>query len=132
MRLFILNMWHVFANEYERRKRTLLSGNLYERFISLVEQHCMREREVRFYARRLHVSPKYLNHVCKRNSTVTASEWIVRYVQERLLILLQDTDLNIAEIADRMEFSSRSYFSRYVKKILGQTPTMYRSRLERT
>jgi len=130
MRLFILDMWHTFANEYERRKRSLQSGSLYERFVHLVQEHCMAEREVKFYASLLSVTPKYLNFVCKQNSGVTASEWIQRYTKERIILLLQNKNLNIAEIADKMMFSSRSFFTRYVKKVLGSTPTEYRNRLE--
>lgn len=130
MRLFILEMWHTFANEYERRKRTLQSGSLYERFVHLVQEHCMTEREVRFYAQTLSVTPKYLNFVCKQNSGITASEWIQRYTKERIELLLQNKNLNIAEIAEKMMFSSQSFFTRYVKKVLGTTPTEYRSRLE--
>ncbi|WP_437396171.1 helix-turn-helix domain-containing protein [Flagellimonas lutimaris] len=130
MRLFILEMWHTFANEYERRKRTLQTGSLYERFNHLIQEHCIGEREVRFYADKLNVTPKYLNYVCKQNSGTTASEWIQRYSKERIILLLQNKNLNIAEIADKMMFSSRSFFTRYVKKVLGATPTEYRNRLE--
>lgn len=130
MRLFILEMWHTFANEYERRKRTVQSGSLYERFVHLVQEHCMVEREVRYYANALNVTPKYLNFVCKQNSGATASEWIQRYTKESIVLYLQNKNLNIAEIADKMTFSSRSFFTRYVKKVLGITPTEYRNRLE--
>lgn len=130
MRLFILEMWHTFANEYERRKRSLQSGSLYERFVNLVEENCMKEREVCYYAQSLNVTPKYLNAVCKQNSGVTASEWIQRYAKERIILFLQNKNLNISEIADKMMFSSRSFFTRYVKKVLGTTPTEYRNRLE--
>ncbi|MGB5204828.1 helix-turn-helix domain-containing protein [Eudoraea sp.] len=130
MRLFILEMWHTFANEYEHRKRTLQSGSLYERFVHLVQEHCMTEREVRYYANKLSVTPKYLNFICKQNSGVTASEWIQRYTRERIILFLQNKNLNISEITDKMMFSSRSFFTRYVKKVLGTTPTGYRSRLE--
>tara|TARA_R110002153_G_scaffold7064_3_gene31946 strand:+ start:6055 stop:6897 length:843 start_codon:yes stop_codon:yes gene_type:complete len=129
MRVFILEMWHTFANEYERRKRTLQSGSLYERFVHLVQENCMTEREVRYYANTLSVTPKYLNFVSKQNSGVTASEWIQRYTKERIILLLQNENLNIAEIADKMIFSSRSFFTRYVKKVLGVTPSEYRNRL---
>ena len=129
MRLFILEMWHTFANEYERRKRTLQSGSLYERFVHLVQEHCMAEREVRYYANKLNVTPKYLNFVCKQNSGVTASEWIQRYTKERIILFLQNKNLNITEIADKMMFSSRSFFTRYVKKVLGVTPMEYRNRM---
>jgi AraC-like DNA-binding protein len=129
MRLFILEMWHTFANEYERRKRSLQSGSLYQRFVHLVQEHCMVEREVRYYANKLSVTPKYLNFVCKQNSGVTASEWIQRYTKERIILFLQNKNLNISEIADKMMFSSRSFFTRYVKKVLGVTPMEYRNRM---
>lgn len=129
MRLFILDMWHTFANEYERKKRSLQSGTLYERFMHLIQENCIKEREVKFYANQLHITAKYLNYVCKQNSGVTASEWIQRYVKERIVLLLQNSSLNIAEIADEMEFSSRSFFTRYVKKVLSVTPSTYRNRL---
>ncbi len=129
MQLFLFEMWHIFANEYEKRKRTLESGSLYEQFMHLVQEHCMQEREVQFYAERLHISPKHLNYVCKQNTDVTASEWIHRYAKERIILLLKNKNLNVAEIADKMEFSSRSFFTRYVKKLLGVTPREFRNRL---
>lgn len=128
MSLFILEMWHISANEYERRKRSLQTGTIFEQFMSLVQEHCMKEREVQFYANRLHITAKYLNAVSKQNSGITASDWIQRYVKERIELLLQDESLSIAQIADEMEFSSRSYFTRYVKKVLGVTPSDYRNR----
>jgi AraC family transcriptional activator of pobA len=129
MQLFIFEMWHIFANEYEHRKRTVESGSLYERFMHMVHEHCMEEREVQFYASHLHITAKYLNYVCKQNTDVTASEWIQRYAKERIMLLLKNKNLNIAEIADKMEFSSRSFFTRYVKKLLGVTPKEYRERI---
>lgn len=129
MRLFILEMWDIFAKEYEKRKHQLQNGSLYERFMQLVPEHCMSEREVRFYANKLNITPKYLNEICKMNSGVTASGWIQRYAKERIILLLQNKTRNIAEVADEMHFNSRSFFTRYVKKILGVTPKEYRERL---
>jgi AraC family transcriptional regulator, transcriptional activator of pobA len=129
MQLFILDMWHTFANEYDKRKHSLQTGTLYERFIQLLQQHCLQHREVQFYSGRLNITPKYLNHLSKVHSGITASAWIHRHAKERIIILLQNKNLNISEIADKMEFSSHSFFSRYVKKLLGVTPNNYRSRL---
>jgi AraC family transcriptional regulator, transcriptional activator of pobA len=67
--------------------------------------------------------------LCKVHSGITASEWIQWHAKERIIILLQNKNLNISEIADEMEFSSRSFFTRYVKKLLGVTPNEYRGRL---
>lgn len=129
MQLFLLDMWHIFANEYERRKRTVESGSLYEQFMLLVQEHCMKQREVQFYAHHLHITAKHLNYVCKENTDVTASEWIQRYAKERIVLLLKNKNLNIAQIVDKMAFSSGSFFTRYVKKLLGVTPSEFRNRL---
>jgi AraC family transcriptional activator of pobA len=129
MQLFILEMWHIFEHELDLRKRSLQSGTLYERFRQLVQEHCMIAREVRFYSDKLNITPKYLNYICKANTRITASEWIQRYAKERIIILLKNKNLNISEIADEMDFSSRSFFTRYVKKLLGVTPKEYRERL---
>lgn len=129
MQIFLLEMWHIFEDELDRRKRSLQSGTLYEQFIHLVEEHCMKQREVRFYSDKLNITPKYLNYICKVNTGITASEWIQRNAKERIIILLQNKNLNISEIADEMDFSSRSFFTRYVKKLLGVTPKEYRERI---
>ncbi|WP_426479341.1 helix-turn-helix domain-containing protein [Chryseobacterium sp. CBSDS_008] len=130
MRLFILEMWHTFANEYEQRRHSLQTGTLYQQFINLLQQHCLTEREVQYYSNALNITPKYLNHLCKTHSGITASEWIQRHAKERIVLLLENRHLNISEIADQMRFSSRSFFTRYVKKLLGVTPGEFRKRLE--
>ena len=129
MQLFILEMWNLFAKLYETRKHSVQTGTIYEQFMQLLSEHCLQQREVQFYADKLNITPKYLNHLCKTHSGVTASEWIQRHARERIIILLQSKRYNIAEIADEMEFSSRSFFTRYVKKLLGATPSEYRARL---
>ena len=128
MQIFVLEMWNTFAKDYEERKHSLQTGTLYEQFIHLVRENCMTQREVKFYSSELNITPKYLNYLCKIHSGITASEWIQRHAKEQIIILLQNKHLNISEIADTMEFSSRSFFTRYVKKILGVTPNEYRKR----
>jgi AraC family transcriptional activator of pobA len=106
------------------------TGTLYERFRQLVQDRCMKEREVKFYANQLNISDKYLNVISKQNSGATASEFIQRFTKEFIVLLLQNKNLNISEISDEMGFSSRSFFTQYVKKVLGSTPSDYRNRLE--
>jgi DNA sulfur modification protein DndB len=43
--------------------------------------------------------------------------------------LLKDNKYSFTQIADRMSFASLSYFSRYVTKHLGMSPTQYRQTL---
>lgn len=126
MQLFVLEMWSIFADQLDRRRRSLQAGTLYERFLQLVEDNCMKEREVRYYSDRLNISPKYLNQICKANTGIPASQWIQRLVKDRIVVLLRNKHMNISEIANEMEFSSYSFFTRYVKKVLGVSPSEYR------
>lgn len=91
--------------------------------------HCMQQREVEFYSNKLCITPKYLSEVCKKTSGKTSSEWIQNYTTQNLIMLLRNRDLSFTEIADTMNFSSQSFFSRYVSKTLGVTPSQFRLRL---
>lgn len=129
LQIFVMNMWNIFADKMERQIHSNEKGSLFQRFLQLVELHCMEHREVEFYAKQLFITPKYLSEVCKKTSGKNASEWIQNYTTTRLILLLRNEKLTFAEIADSMHFSSQSFFSRYVKKVLGVSPTEYRSRL---
>ena len=129
LQLFVMEMWNIFADRMELRINSNEKVSLFERFLQLVQVHCMENREVEFYSDKLFITPKYLSEICKKNSGKTASEWIQNYTTQRLIILLRSPNLNFTEIADTLNFSSQSFFSRYVRKVLGVSPSEYRERL---
>ena len=88
------------------------------------------EREVNYYAERLHVSPKYLSATIKRVTGHSVSSFIDRHTVPILKKYLNDERLSLTQIADRMNFTSLSYFSRYCTKHLGQSPSEYRRSLQ--
>ena len=88
------------------------------------------EREVSYYAERLHVSPKYLSTTVKRVTGHSVSSFIDRHTVPILKKYLDDERLSLTQIADSMNFTSLSYFSRYCTKHLGQSPSEYRRSLQ--
>ncbi len=88
------------------------------------------QRDVRYYAERLHVSPQYLSATTKRVTGHSVSSYIDRFTIPILKELLNDDTLSLTQIADLMNFASLSYFSRYCTKHLGQTPSEYRASLQ--
>jgi AraC-like DNA-binding protein len=88
------------------------------------------EREVSYYAERLHVSPKYLSETVRRVTGHSVSSYINRHTVPILKDYLEDERLSLTQIAEMMNFSSLSYFSRYCTKHLGQSPTEYRQSLQ--
>ncbi len=88
------------------------------------------ERDVSYYAERLHVSPKYLSATIKRVTGHSVTSYIDRHTVPILKDLLDDERLSLTQIAEHMNFTSLSYFSRYCTKHLGQSPSSYRQSLQ--
>ena len=88
------------------------------------------ERDVSYYAERLNVSPKYLSATVKRVTGHSVTSYINRHTIPMLKDLLGDECLSLTQIAERMHFTSLSYFSRYCTKHLGQSPSEYRQSLQ--
>jgi len=88
------------------------------------------EREVRYYAKRLNVSPKYLSETVRRMTGHSVTSYIDRHSIPILKDYLNDERLSLTQIADAMNFTSLSYFSRYCTKHLGQSPSEYRLSLQ--
>ncbi len=88
------------------------------------------ERKVSYYAERLNVSPKYLSSTIKRVTGHTVTSYIDRHTIPILKNYLDDERLSLTQIAELMNFTTLSYFSRYCTKHLGQSPSEYRQSLQ--
>lgn len=103
------------------------AAQLMWRFIGMLERGDYREnRDVTYYASELCVAPKYLSEVSKQVSGQSANYWINRFTILDISRLLRARQMDFVEIADLFNFSSASYFSRYVQRYLGETPSDYR------
>lgn len=100
---------------------------LLRKFIELLYNgEYIRNRDLDFYASRLCITPHYLSEICKKVSGKPASYWIDRFTLQEIVRLLQQKDLPLNIIAEQLNFSSVSYFSRYVLKRMKVTPSEYR------
>lgn len=102
-----------------------------KQFLALLDTGiCRTERDVRYFAERLNVSPKYLSATVKRVTGHSVSSFINRATVSILKKKLDDERLSLTQIADQMNFNTLSYFSRYCQKHLGQSPSDYRRSLQ--
>lgn len=99
---------------------------LFRDFIKLLQETKGRQREVRWYADRLAVTPKYLSVVCHTNTGKTAQMLIHEVTTQEIKRLLRQTDMSTKEICAKMDFPSLSFFCKYVKQHLGMTANQYR------
>lgn len=114
------------STEIEGRNR---QDELFSRFIALVHEHCICQRDVSFYADKLCISTKYLTNICRYTVGGAAKKVIDNFSILEIKVLLQSTDLSIQEIAERLCFPDQSYLGRYFKRHEGVSPGEYRASL---
>ena len=97
------------------------------RFIAMLERGDYRKnREVTYYASELCIAPKYLSEICKSITGNSANWWINRFTVLDISRQLRDRSLSFVDISEMFNFSSPAYFSRYVQRYLGESPSEYR------
>ena len=99
---------------------------LFRDFIKLLQETKGRQREVRWFANQLAVTPKYLSVACHTNTGKTAQVLINEVTTQEIKRLLRQTDMSTKEICGKMDFPSLSFFCKYVKQHLGMTANQYR------
>lgn len=124
----ILDLYDIHARSNSLQQPMERAALIVRDFISMLYDGGPTARNgVAAYASRLCVTPHYLTEVCRSVSGRPASYWIERFAMREVVMLLARRDLTLTSIAERLGFSSLSYFSRYVRSRLGITPSEYRS-----
>lgn len=98
------------------------------RFYDLLKEHYTRERSVDYYAAQLGITPKYLSMVCRQHRGVTASSIIEGAVIRHAKMLLKQPGMSVQGVADRLNFTSQSFFGKYFKQRTGVSPSRYKER----
>ncbi len=99
-----------------------------QRFIDMLYRgDFISHRNLEYYASALCITPHYLSELCKNISGEPASYWIDRFTIHEAINLLSKNELSLADIAERLNFSSLSYFSRYIQRHIGLSPSAYRN-----
>ena len=126
----ILDLYDIHARMRPFVRVTERCADQLRRFIALLNAgEYVQHRDLGHYAEALCVTPHYLSEMCRELCGRPASYWIDRFTLHHIVRLLRQKELPLTEIAERLHFSSLSYFSRYVQKRVGVSPSKYRARL---
>lgn len=79
-------------------------------------------------AQAVHVSPFHLCKLFRKSTGMTFTEFVSRTRTEKAKNLLLNPQLRISEIVYDVGFQSLTHFNRIFKKLVGESPTQYRSR----
>lgn len=95
--------------------------------IRLVIDQYKYERNISYYADKIHLSAQYLSATIKKMTGSTLTDIISNLVIHDAKAKLLSTELSIQEISDSLNFSDISSFGKYFKRYVGMTPSQYRN-----
>ena len=99
---------------------------LLQSFKKLTDKNFATLRLPKDYASLLYITPNHLNALCNDMLGISAGEVIRNRIILEAKRLLVNLDLNINEIAGKLNFADNSYFTKFFKKYTGLTPEDFR------
>ncbi len=125
----VLNLYDIHARRSQPTDIPKRAAELMQRFVEQLETGVYRtERELGYYASELCITPHYLSEISRLCTHQPASYWIELYTVNEIVRQLTETYRPLSDIAFDLHFSSEAYFTRYVQKFLGTTPSQFRKR----
>ncbi|CAI8759463.1 helix-turn-helix domain-containing protein [Chryseobacterium sp. IT-36CA2] len=101
--------------------------DVYMRFKKMVSEQASHEKDIKFYADRLSVTPKHLTKLIKSITGQSAK----KIINDTLILIsgykLKNTDASVSKISEELSFSDSPSFCKFFKKQTGLTPLEYRN-----
>jgi AraC family transcriptional activator of pobA len=126
MRILMIYLSRLYTQQFNDAEAAS-DGLLLKRYLSKIDENYLEHHEVSAYADMLNISAGHLSEVVKEQSGKPA----IMHIHDRLVLetkrLLFYTDQSVKEIAYKLGFEDASYFNRFFKRLVGDTPVSYRT-----
>lgn len=99
--------------------------SIYQQFIKLAQIHYAQHHDIKFYADKLCITPKYLSQIVHKSSGKHAKDLLEDYRLNEAKSLLKSQQYNVNEVSEMLSFATPSHFCQYFKKNMGMTPMQY-------
>lgn len=110
----------------DQAKKPDAARRLAQRYTEILEHEFRSGKGVAEYARALGVTPTHLTRVCNQTCGRSASDLLHDRVIFEARLMLSETKLPIARIAEALGFNSAAYFTRAFQHRTGKTPSAFR------
>ncbi len=99
---------------------------IFQLFMLDLYANCREHRNVRYYASRSMLSLKYFSTIVRQLSGRSPSELIETVVVGEAKSMLRDRQMSVKDVAVALSFPDAPTFSKYFRRVTGQTPKAYR------
>ncbi|WP_418511714.1 helix-turn-helix domain-containing protein [Corallibacter sp.] len=129
------NLILTYIEKYYKRQfdtRRLLYNNVVEDFRENLESYFSDTTDIKklptvsYFAKKANLSSNYFGDVIKHFTGESAQNYIQHYILQIAKTKLKQSSLSVSEIAYSLGFDYPTYFTRFFKKEVGVTPTVFR------
>ncbi len=124
--VFIDDLISIQAFEKARLSITKQTEETFISFYALLQKNYIEQHNIKFYADALNITTTYLSRIVKSILGRTVVECINEMLAVEAVWLLKTTPLTVAQIADRLNFSTSAAFDKFFKRMRGCTPLSVR------
>lgn len=100
--------------------------SLSDKIVQIIQTEYDQEISLDIIADRLHYNPNYLSSVFKKEYGENFVDYLMGFRLQKAKSLLQETNIPIKEIAEKLQYRNSQNFIRFFKKKVGMTPGDYR------
>lgn len=112
--------------QVEKKDRLHQQHHLIRSIADFIEARLQENWTVKQLAEQFELNASYLSVLFKREMGKTISEFVQATRIQQAIKLLQDPNIKIYEVADRVGLQTQAYFTFLFKKLVGCTPQEYR------
>jgi len=124
-RIMDISARYICLNKLAKLKSRPLIENIKEYINNNLDKNISTEE----LSRRFNISQSHLCHTIRQELNMTITEYRLKGRITKACDLLEKTELSVKAIAENVGFSDQNFFAREFKKIMGSTPSQYRTKL---
>lgn len=123
---FYLRVWEKAFGDNKPLESGSNNMQIASNFYQLVADHFRVHRDIEYYADKLCITPGYLSIIIKKIGSENPKSAIDYMVISELKHLLLNSEMNINQIAHKLNFTDASYMCRYFRKHTGMSTSEFR------
>ena len=122
----ILGLGNLIKNGKSVNQQYNRNQEIVKELVRTVVMNYHTERNVSFYADKMHLSPQHLSTTIKKITGKTLTDIISSFIINDAKAKLKSTEMTIQEIAYSLNFPDISFFGKYFKRYTGMSPKQYK------
>jgi len=113
-------------NKAEERTKSQYK-NISDEIIHIVQQEFDSDLTLNYIADKLHYNANYLSSIFRKETNMAFSDYLTLFRINKAKKWLEETDITVKEIAEKLNYNNSQNFIRSFRKVEGTTPGKYRA-----